>query len=468
VSRPVTLHNSDSPSPGPLFGTVWHAASLAIVLALPAYLVWGESLGSLPVRWMPHVLAMGAAYLALATLVALVRPRRTPRGILDIVAATVGVFGAALVLLSARPDIPVSRPFVTFAIALAFLLASLPLLLGGRRAYGLVIHAALAVAIGLGLNAQSSGIPLQVALGDSRSLSKVPFIIAYEHGLFEKYGLDVEMWLPPEEGESEIAPSQVSRPEHPHVFVDGHTPVIYRMVNEANFPAMVALAGGDCTTRTHIIGRKGLERLQDLKGQRLGINRHRATTGFVAQLLARRMGWDPTLDISILEFGRDVESLKSGRVDAIVANERSFARLHKEGYPVLANTDEWNEPLAGNSVIVGREWLKDPANRDAALRFLKAAAEGFALFHQDPGLARQVMAKWNSHMAEDLGEAAYDRGDTFPRKPYPCYDGIKKTMELYDSNQMRRYAPEDFYDDSLLRELDTSGFLDGLYQGDEN
>jgi len=52
-----------------------------------------------------------------------------------------------------------------------------------------------------------------------------------------------------------------------------------------------------------------------------------------------------------------------------------------------------------------------------------------------------------------------------PKKPFPCYDGIRKTTELYDSNEMRRYAPEDFYDDSLVRETDASGFIDRLYQG---
>ena len=67
-------------------------------------------------------------------------------------------------------------------------------------------------------------------------------------------------------------------------------------------------------------------------------------------------------------------------------------------------------------------------------------------------------------MGTELGETIYDRGDFLPRKPYPCYDGIKKAMEVYDSNEMRRYKPEDFYDDSLMRELDESGFLDSLYE----
>ena len=461
---PPSPPNPETRSAGPLFGTVWHASSLAILLAVPPYVVWGESLASLPVPWMPHVVAMGAAYLALATFVVLMRPGRTLRGVLDVVAATVTVYGATLVLLSARPDIPVSRQVVAISMSLALSFALLPIVLQRRRAYGFVIQAVLILSVGVLWNQQSGRIHLQVAFGDSRSLSKVPFVIAYEQGLFEKYGLDVELWLPPEEGESEIAASQVGRPAHPDILVDGHSPLIYRMVTEANFPAMIALAGGDCMTRTHIIGRLGLERLEDLKGKRLGINRHRATTGFVARLLARRMGWDPTFDISILEFGRDVESLKNGLVDAIVANERSFARLQKEGYPVLANTQDWSEALAGNSVMVEREWLNAAGHRDAALRFLKASAEGFALFHQNPELARQIMAKWNRHMGDDLGETVYDRGDSFPRKPFPCYEGVKKTMEIYDSNEMRRHRPEDFYDDSLMRELDESGFLDRLYE----
>ena len=192
------------------------------------------------------------------------------------------------------------------------------------------------------------------------------------------------------------------------------------MVTEANFPVMVALAGGDCVVRTHIIGWRGLERLEDLKGKRLGVNRVRATTGFVARLLARRMEWDPILDISILEFGRNAESLKNGLVDAIVANERTFAQLQKAGYPVLANTRDWNEPMAGNSVMVEREWLSAPGHRDAALRFLKASAEGFALFHRNPELAGQVMAKWNRLMSDDLARPSTTVETPFRANPTPA------------------------------------------------
>jgi len=448
-----------------MFWTVWHALSLATVLAVPAYYQLGESIASVPLNWMLHVVAMGTAYLGLATIVALVGPERTLRGALDVVVAGASAYGTAILLLSFRPDIPVSPRVVTISMLLGVSLALLPILLQRRRAYGFVIHAVLLFGVsGLWNQKQLGLIPLQVVFGNARSLSKVPFVIAIDQGIFEKYGLNVSFWIPPAEGESEIPASPFARPAHPDILVDGHSPIMFRMVTEANFAPMIAIAGGDCIARMHIVGKRGLERLEELKGKRLGVNLQRSTTTFVAQLLARRMGWDPVLDISILQFGRDAESLRTGVVDAIVAEERSFAELQAEGYPILADTLDWKEPMAGNSVLVDQGWLKVPGHRDVALRFLKASAEGFALFHRNPELARQTMAKWNGNMGTAGADAIYDRGGSFPRKPYPCYDGIKKAMEVYDSNEMRRHTPESFYDDSLMRELDKSGFLDSLYE----
>ena len=164
MPRHLTLPNPDTTSAGPLFGTVWHALSLAIVMAVPAYVEWGESLASLPVGWMPHVVAMGAAYLALATLVVLMRPGRTLRGVLDVVAATVGVYGAALVLLSARPDIPVSRQVVAFSMSLAFFFALLPIVLQQAASVRLRDSGRASLAVSGLWNQTSSRIPLHGGL----------------------------------------------------------------------------------------------------------------------------------------------------------------------------------------------------------------------------------------------------------------------------------------------------------------
>lgn len=305
-------------------------------------------------------------------------------------------------------------------------------------------------------------IPLRVAMG-SRSVSKLPFVIAEDQGLYEKHGLDVHLWMPPPDFEGGKHVSGKA-PRRPDISINGATPMMVDVAVNARGRHLVVLASTDCVVRAHIVGRRGIENLEDLKGRRLGITPFtHTTTGFVALLLAQRMGWDPVQDISIMFNGRDLDLLREGKVDAIVASERWYALALQEGFPILADTRTWDEPIAGNSVRVEPAWLEDSTNREAASRFLKATAEAIAVFHQNREVAIDVLRRWYGITDRELAEVVYEGGANIPRRPYPCYEGITRTFELYDSNEMRKYTPDDFYDDSLLRALDDSGFIESLY-----
>jgi NitT/TauT family transport system substrate-binding protein len=128
----------------------------------------------------------------------------------------------------------------------------------------------------------------------------------------------------------------------------------------------------------------------------------------------------------------------------------------------LLDTRAWGDlPVGGNSLQVDESWLEDATNREAARRFLMALSEATALFHEDRELTLDVLQRWNG-VSRQYAEVMYDNA-AIPRKLYPCYDGIRRTMEVYDSHAMRTYKPEDFYDDSILKELDASGFIDRAY-----
>lgn len=321
-------------------------------------------------------------------------------------------------------------------------------------------------------------IPVKVQLG-TRSISKLPFLIAVDQGLFEKYGLEIDLRMPEPDFDGGIVfrlgiltrlSNRLSRTFgagewEADFYVDGQTPNIVKRIDRTRYPYRVAIAGTDCLVRPQIIGSTDINSIEELKGRRMGISARRDTTlGFAALVFAKRMGWDATQDISLKLDGRDIEALREGLVDAIVTNEIRSAMAIKEGFPVLGDTQEWNVAVAGNSVMVEKGWLDDETNREAAKRFLRATVEGLALFHQDRELALRVMAKWNGITDTEIAAHAYERGQWMPRKPYPCYEGIDNTFEMYDSNEMRKYKPTDFYDDSLIRELDQSGFIDSFYK----
>ena len=306
------------------------------------------------------------------------------------------------------------------------------------------------------------------------SITKLPVLIAYDQGLFAKYGLDVELWMAPYGTHSEAVYADpltrlwrktgIGTPKRPDIFVDGTTPAMVRLSQNAGVRRRVAIGGTDCDVRAHIIGRKGIASLDELKGKRIGVTAAYTTSRFHALLLAQRMGWDPVRDVSIVGEVSDIDPLLDGSVDAMVAYEDTYARALKAGLPILADTADWHAFIAGNSINVEAAWLKDPAHRETARRFMKAIAEGTAVYFQQPEIALQAMEKWYGISDREFLKTLYARGAWLPKKPYACHEGIAKTMELYDSNEMRRYKPEDFYDDSIMAEIDHEGFFDTLYK----
>jgi ABC-type nitrate/sulfonate/bicarbonate transport system substrate-binding protein len=319
-----------------------------------------------------------------------------------------------------------------------------------------------------------------------RGISTIPLLIAEDQGLFVKHGLHVRLLLPPpdnEYGKEALTDFEKWRlriewrlgfgKPGGEINLFGGTPLMLQAIQDD--PAarnLISIGSTDCTVRTHIIGRKGLKigALKDLAGMRLGASRL-GTTGFVSLLLADRMGWDPGRDIELVPKN-DLEDLDAGTVDAIFAYERAYALAVQEGYPVLFDMSEWNEEFAGNSIAADREWLKDPTNREAARRFLMAIAEAISLYHRDRALALRIMDTWDG-MRGEYAERIYERGAWLPRKPYPCYTGHKKTLELFGAPEVqaieayhlpgiKEHSAEEFYDDSLMREIDASGFFDEL------
>jgi len=321
----------------------------------------------------------------------------------------------------------------------------------------------LLVAVSLAACSGPDRLPLNVDLG-GRTVSKLPFVIAADQGLYEKYGLDVSLRLPPPDYPGGIRTNPGSQ-WHADIFVDGLTPNIVKRIQRARFPDYVAIASNDCIIRAHVVARKGIGSIDELKGKRIGISgRLDTTTGYAVLELARRQGWDPEFDIAVKFNGRDVHDLEEDRVDAIIASETRYAVALEQGYPVLEDTQPWGVAVGGNSVLVERDWLATEANREKARRFLMAVSEALAIFHSDRARTIDVMRRWYGITNSAEADAIYDRGVWMEKKPYPCREGTQNTFAMYDSLEMRRHTAEDFIDNSLVRELDETGFFDELYE----
>ena len=302
-------------------------------------------------------------------------------------------------------------------------------------------------------------IPVKVEL-ITRAVSKTPVLIAYDKGIYKKYGLDVKLWLPPGEFAGAIETS--GKMENPDISVDGGVPMVTAILANRG-PKRLAIATTDCQVRFNIVGQKGMKSLNDLKGKKLGISNDGAMTGFIYRALDKRMGWTPGKDIIIVERAQRFDDLKAGKADAFVADDRYMALAKQEGYPVLADTSTWNQPIAGNGVRVEWNWIKDPRNRDVAIRFLKGTVEGLAIYMNNREETLRVLAKYHGIKDRNVANSIYEEGLKMSRRMEPCTQGFKDMFTLGYTG-LEKYKPTDFYDESFMKELDKSGFIDMVYK----
>lgn len=311
-------------------------------------------------------------------------------------------------------------------------------------------------------------IPIQLLLGDV-SLNKLPFVMALEEGVYSRNGLNVTPKF--SRGSVEIIRrSGVDIPEEyihngatrPLVKIGGAAPHITRLTTRAGSWDPVILGSTHRTSRWRIVSQPDIDSAADLKGKRIGYSGVGAVTHFMAISFAEQMGWDADLDWSMMGDALGVSALQEGHVDAIISPELHTTMALEAGFKILVDLGDYELPVAGSSFLFDRSWLAD--NRDTASRLMKSYVEAIALLKNDKLAAFRTLRKWFQITDPDLLEHFYDEAKKLPGKPYPPYEGLKKMMEIYDSHEMRKYTLEYFYDDSFIKELDESGYIDGLYR----
>jgi len=315
----------------------------------------------------------------------------------------------------------------------------------------------------------SSGIAqsarVDVSLGDV-SINKVPQLVAADQGLYAKYGLEVHQTISAGAARAAAASGVVVPEAYVNrdasvaapIEVGGGSPMIYGFVANARGAARVIVLTQEATAMDHIIAKPGIAGIQDLKGKRIGFSGVGAVTHFSALSLARQLGWSADRDITLVPGSANLDALKQDKVDAILTSAMVIALAPQAGFKDIGDLTSYKMPMPGSGIMVDRAYLG--AHRDTVLRFLKADIEATALMQRDRQVFNAALAKWFNITDRKTQDGMFAHVNKFEKKPYPSVDGIKQVFALYDSPEMRRHRPEEFYDSSLVAELDKSGFLD--------
>jgi hypothetical protein len=122
-------------------------------------------------------------------------------------------------------------------------------------------------------------------------------------------------------------------------------------------------------------------------------------------------------------------------------------------------------PFWWNGILTRESILK--TKRPLMLKLARAMVEAIHIIKTDKEYAKTLFKK-NLGVAdpEGLERAYHDYSNIFPQAPYPTPDGVKTMLDdLAPRNPKAAAAdPKAFVDQSLIKELDASGFIKQLYR----
>lgn len=331
-------------------------------------------------------------------------------------------------------------------------------------AWGLLLVALLAGWPGAGAGAS----PALTAINVGQTfVNAVPtgFWVAKERGFFRKYGLDVRLVL--FRGDTQGTQAMIA----------GGIPVM--MAGPAG--ALAAAASGveivELLTVSPampylLVGRGNVKTPQDLRGKRIGVSGTGLSASRVAVLIAlKSFGLDPKKDgIVLIPTGTEAErtsSMVQGSIDATVFDLLYKPIIDKQGFTVIANLAERNIPWEHDALLTTRRYARD--NPGVLERLIKGLLEAHA-YILDPKNKRFVLRTMAQNLGQELvtdAEASYGEVTQLwiKKKPYPHLPGLQAILEIVktESPQAAGFDLRTFVDDSILRQLDQSGWIDALY-----
>lgn len=294
----------------------------------------------------------------------------------------------------------------------------------------------------------------------SVSGNRAPLWVAKELGLFEKYGLDVNL-----------------------IFIRSGATVTQALIGgdiqlaaATGSAAVVAAASGASVviiaaigpTPYLLIAHPSIKSLQDLRGKIIGTSRPGSNPEFALRRLLPKLGLTPGKDVFLVPTGltesdRRTLLVLQGKIDASAVGADTVLNFELRGQKVsvLADFLAMGIYASGSDIVTARQFLKDHPSRAKA--FLKAFIEGIWIGRTDKQVAYRVFRKYLKVENPKLLEASYNTYffRTLPAKPYPQEEAIQADIEDLSATTpaLNGRKSSDFVDTTLLREIENEGFF---------
>jgi NitT/TauT family transport system substrate-binding protein len=296
----------------------------------------------------------------------------------------------------------------------------------------------------------------------SADASNAVWFLALDAGLYRKNGLDVEL-----------------------VFIQSSTTSVSSVVagdiqvaNTSGGAVASAVVGGAnlimtaCYINTlpyELIVQESVKSVEDLKGKSVGISRVGSASDVAARVLIKGLGLEPVKDVPIIQVGGPSERAAAFRTGRIVGFPSPPGTIHlAKGMPrrIMISTADFQKRFDFPYICSTTTKPYLATKRDTVRRLTMALIEATHFLKTRKEETKKYIAKYTHQNDPQYLEASYMANvKLHDRVPLVTREGTEvQIKEALARKPGATLKVEDIVDDSIVRELEKSGFIDKVYK----
>ena len=330
---------------------------------------------------------------------------------------------------------------------------------GHRSKFVLVFIAALIVLLAPAQGNSQTREKVRVALGSiSVNTSVIP--VGHQYGVFAKYGVDLE-------------PIYMGGGMNSLAAVTSNTVQFLSAGSTATISAR--LGGMDIVMLTvqsnkldySVFAAPEVKSSQDLKGKIVTGTRPGASADSALRLYLRRAGLVPDKDVIFISVGDSqqgrLNAVHRGSVSATVLAPPFSGMAKQFGLRELADLRKSDIEYAGSSIAGMGSYIK--GQPQLVENFLKGYVESLHFFRTQKERTLVGVMKFLKMNDRARAEEGYNYYvDMMPVMPYASAAGVRAVLQFLVASQPKAAtaSPEEFYDSSVLKKIEESGFTKTL------
>jgi NitT/TauT family transport system substrate-binding protein len=214
---------------------------------------------------------------------------------------------------------------------------------------------------------------------------------------------------------------------------------------------------------------ESIKSAEDLKGKSIGISRVGSASDVAARALIRGLGMEPDKQILIMQVGGPTERAASFRTGRIAGFPSPPGIIHlTKGMPfrILISTADFQKRFEFPYICATTTKGYLARNRDIVKRVIMAHIEAAHFFKTHKDDTKKIISKYSRITNEDYLESAYAATaklyDAVPLVTRPGVEAQIKEATARKTGAQLRF--EDMVDESIVRELEKSGFIDKVFK----